>query len=650
MRFIGVGTLILIMLSLSAKADLVGHWTFEEGTGETTADLSPSGTTGAITNAATGGLGTDGSVWVVDPDPNRGSVISFNGAADSAYVSAGFIPTMTLDNDFTWAFWANHSSANGQPNNIIFGNRYAADGVDFSPRQFIKFTPTKFEWHMNGNGNDNMEYDDMINIADIWHHHAVVKTGADLTYYRDGVEANTSTITQPLDVPQPLYFGGDNTGADGENWMGMLDDVRIYDNALTAAEVLALAPDAPDPPPMPLPPFPVAEGNWNVRILGIDQRPPAFDGDGDVNDAAEMRAILDYVGPYNGDYISDGTSVAGQAGASGPTTNEALNLNGWGIWEDHQVSRNVVDMAGAAGTFDSNHPYPGPNPPNLGEDFIVAATTDDELNFAPGTYAISFGSDDGGYLTVKPTEGTFAFDAEFNTDGDGVLDDTILFNGTRGIAATCGEFTVGSDGMSAHIESAMFERSGGDGYEISIAAGGCVPFGNGFFQLLSDNSIANDAGTGFLVTTGTPVPNPSDGLPCDLDADGDCDQADIDMLYAGGTDAAGIDAWLTQASAADNPYKADAADTYVLGDTNLNGDVDSSDLGLLLNNFGKTGDAAATWNGGDLNASGGVDSGDLGLLLNNFGSTSAAATVPEPSAISLLFVAALSMLGLRRRS
>ena len=107
---------------------------------------------------------------------------------------------------------------------------------------------------------------------------------------------------------------------------------------------------------------------------------------------------------------------------------------------------------------------------------------------------------------------------------------------------------------------------------------------------------------------------------------------------------------MTQASAADNPYKADTADTYILGDANLDGDVDSSDLGLLLNNFNKSGDAAATWNGGDLNASGGVDSGDLGLLLNNFGTVSAAATVPEPTAISLLFLAALSMLGLRRRS
>jgi len=113
------------------------------------------------------------------------------------------------------------------------------NAVDFVPRQFIKFTPTKFEWHMNGNGDDNMEYDDIP--ADVWLHHAVVKSGDQLTYYRNGIEGGSGTITQPLDFPQPLYFGGDNEGAEGENWSGYMSDVAIYDRALSEAEVRYLA-------------------------------------------------------------------------------------------------------------------------------------------------------------------------------------------------------------------------------------------------------------------------------------------------------------------------------------------------------------------------------------------------------------------------
>ena len=200
-------------------------------------DSSGNGIDGTIGNADSGGLGLDGSVWV--DDPVRGTVISFNGTADSAFVRAGDIPQMTLTNDFTWSFWANHSEENTADNDIILGNRMDENAVDFVPRQFIKFTPTKFEWHMNGNGDDNLDYDDIP--ADIWLHHAVVKTGDQLTYYRNGVEASSGTFTQPLDFPQPLYFGGDNEAAEGENWSGLMSDVGIYDRALSEAEVMFLA-------------------------------------------------------------------------------------------------------------------------------------------------------------------------------------------------------------------------------------------------------------------------------------------------------------------------------------------------------------------------------------------------------------------------
>ena len=200
-------------------------------------DISSNGINGTIFNADTGGLGEGGSVWVDDPE--RGTVISFNGTASGAYVRAGEIPQMTLTNDFTWSFWAKQKAENTANNDIILGNRKDENAVDFVPRQFIKFTPTKFEWHMNGNGNDNMEYDDIP--ADVWLHHAVVKTGDQLTYYRNGIEAGSGTITQPLDLPQPLFFGGDNEGAEGENWNGLMSDVCIYDRALSEAEVRYLA-------------------------------------------------------------------------------------------------------------------------------------------------------------------------------------------------------------------------------------------------------------------------------------------------------------------------------------------------------------------------------------------------------------------------
>ena len=258
--FILVLSLVLVSGAKAADPNLVGWWPLDEGAGDIAIDLSGSGNDGTISNL-NGGLGPDGSVWVDDPE--RGTVISFNGTAEGAFVRAGDIPQMTLTNDFTWAFWAKHSDENTADNDIILGNRMDENAADFVPRQFIKFTPTKFEWHMNGNGDDNLDYDDIV--ADVWLHHAVVKTADQLTYYRNGIEASSGTFTQALDFPQPLFFGGDNEAAAGENWSGLMSDVRIHNRALTGLEIVA-----------------AKEGVEEVNMeVGFATQPPVIDGEVD---------------------------------------------------------------------------------------------------------------------------------------------------------------------------------------------------------------------------------------------------------------------------------------------------------------------------------------------------------------------------------
>ena len=142
-------------------------------------------------------------------------------------------------------------------------------------------------------------------------------------------------------------------------------------------------------------------------------------------------------------------------------------------------------------------------------------------------------------------------------------------------------------------------------------------------------------------------------LLCDFDADLDCDPDDIITLYTTNPTTAEISVWLSQASDPSNPYKTNSGgtvdDVYVIGDVNLDGDVNSVDLGQLLNNFNST--SGVGWAGGDLNADSEVDSVDLGQLLNNFNFTSAAAAaaVPEPATATLALLALTSLLSLGRR-
>ncbi|MHC4535156.1 MAG: sugar-binding protein, partial [Planctomycetota bacterium] len=317
---LGYGHVVLSADSVPEPEDPnpVGWWPLNEGSGDIAVDVSGRGNDGTINNADTGGLGDGGSVWVDDPE--RGMVISFNGTAAGAFVRAGDIPQMTLTNNFTWAFSAKHSAENTANNDIILGNRYDPDGVDYVPRQFIKFTPTKFEWHMNGNGDDNMEYDDIP--ADVWLHHAVVKAGDQLTYYRNGIEAGSGTITQPLDLHQPLYFGGDNTGREGENWGGLMSDVRIYNRALTELEVLA-----------------IVKGVEQIDMeVGFAVYPPVIDGQADgIWDVASTQNFVPLDDPADGSGIWKVLYDAENLYVLLDVTDDSLQNDSSSSWQDDSV-------------------------------------------------------------------------------------------------------------------------------------------------------------------------------------------------------------------------------------------------------------------------------------------------------------------------
>ncbi|MES2467525.1 MAG: lamin tail domain-containing protein [Verrucomicrobiota bacterium] len=207
--------------SSGAGEGLLAWWPLNETTGTTAANAAPGGAAASL----------QGATWI--NDAIRGRVLSLEGASDYVAAGATAVPVMTLTNDFTWAFhaWSGETGTS----NVILGNRYSPSGSDFNPREFIKFTPGQFEFHRNGGG-ENIDYPDLPTGS--WVHHAVVKKGASITYYRNGTTAGSATITQPTQNPQPLYFGGDRTA---ENWSGRLDDVALWTKALPASSVAGLA-------------------------------------------------------------------------------------------------------------------------------------------------------------------------------------------------------------------------------------------------------------------------------------------------------------------------------------------------------------------------------------------------------------------------
>lgn len=234
-----LGDLYIIVVDPGATAppdSLFGSWPLNDGSGDVAADVSGNNFDAIISNFETGGLGLDGSAWAEDPE--FGTVLSFNGVnASGAYATVGFppsfgsLPAMDLNNDFTWSLWAR--SEQDVNNDTILGNRYAPDGSEYVPREFIKFTSNQFEFHSSGVA-QNIDYDDLF-IGE-WHHHVAVKDGAEISYYRDGVLVSSVVITDAPVNRLPLYFGGFGL----ENWQGYLSDVRLWERALSAGEALTL--------------------------------------------------------------------------------------------------------------------------------------------------------------------------------------------------------------------------------------------------------------------------------------------------------------------------------------------------------------------------------------------------------------------------
>ena len=225
-----VASMVAGPLAHAGDPTLIGWWKLDDGAGTVVADSSGYGNDGTVVNPA-GGLGTGGSVWVNDPE--RGMVIGFNGTDGSgACVTTTLtVPMMTLENDFTWVFWAKQHTDQATNNDTMLGNRYGGTATP----QFIKFTPTRFECY-----NNDSSYINGINYTSIptnvWIHHVVVKDGASLTYYRDGVVMLTNTMTLTVD-PNPFYMGADGYSGVQEAWEGYLSDVRLYERALSVKEI-----------------------------------------------------------------------------------------------------------------------------------------------------------------------------------------------------------------------------------------------------------------------------------------------------------------------------------------------------------------------------------------------------------------------------
>jgi hypothetical protein len=198
---------------LPAPADLVAWW---PGNGDAM-DIT-GGNLATLTGAATYGPGESGQAFVFD-----GSLSGVQ-VANSASLE---LYNFTLE---TWikkadAYRVNVASSNGE----IAGYGRGGYGWGFYPYGRI---------YLSRIGFDGAESSYLINDTK-WHHIAVTKNFATVSFYLDGQLANTVMYDAPFTFTTSFTIGALDTSMSYSFW-GSIDELAVYKRALTAAEIASI--------------------------------------------------------------------------------------------------------------------------------------------------------------------------------------------------------------------------------------------------------------------------------------------------------------------------------------------------------------------------------------------------------------------------
>jgi glucose/arabinose dehydrogenase/PKD repeat protein len=196
---------------------LVASYGFEEGSGGATADVSGHGNTGTLT----------GTTWTTAG--RFGKALTFDGATSIVRVpdsaSLGLAPGMTVE------AWVRPTVAGGDRTVVgkqrTGGAAYAlyASNSDGLPEGDGYLSGA--ERTVSGNG---------ALPLDTWSHLAVSYDGGTVRLYVNGALVGSTIASGPLPASSGALEIGASTLA-GARFAGQLDEVRVYDRALSAAEI-----------------------------------------------------------------------------------------------------------------------------------------------------------------------------------------------------------------------------------------------------------------------------------------------------------------------------------------------------------------------------------------------------------------------------
>lgn len=232
---------LLLSLTIGLKpahAGLVGHWDFEEGNGTTVADSSGLGHHGVLVNPKP-------ETWTTGRSGGGALYLDGTTGADSTYVTIADSVTLHITGAISFAAWircdgiqrdAPILAKEGDGKLCYWFGAFGTGGEGSSPGNFGVLLDT--------DGNQPWSIYDRNQGAlfpGLWMHVASTWDGSTIRHYLNGVLLpQTADFTGLLHVADGALILGANVPYNNTAFQGALDEVRLYDHALTAEEVTAL--------------------------------------------------------------------------------------------------------------------------------------------------------------------------------------------------------------------------------------------------------------------------------------------------------------------------------------------------------------------------------------------------------------------------
>jgi glucose/arabinose dehydrogenase/PKD repeat protein len=215
------------------SSNLVAAYSFDEGSGASTADASGNGNVGTIANATWATAG------------KFGKALSFNGT--NARVNVASSASLQLTSGMTLEAWVNPAVVSNAWRDVVY------KGDDNYFLEATSFTGSRPAGGGIIGGSGTQVYGAGALAVNAWAHLALTYDGSILRLYVNGSQASSTNKSGGLRTStNQLQIGGD--GIYGQYFQGLIDEVRVFNVARTQAQIqsdMNTPIGAPPPPPPP---------------------------------------------------------------------------------------------------------------------------------------------------------------------------------------------------------------------------------------------------------------------------------------------------------------------------------------------------------------------------------------------------------------